>query len=401
MKKEILLIFLLIPFASAISTDMLPEYRPGETMIIKIGGNILEPILSEDVKFLKKGYIEVPFDYDIKRINGEYFLYAVMPFLDFNESVEYTLRIEEVETTVLGKQEQIDFEQNFNVSGDVIEYSVRPGIIIISSENFRLKITSNIDFDQQISIDFPFQREIILSPGENFVDFDIENVGGGFYVANVGFYSIPVLITKEVEKPKQLIDFNPELIDSTLYIGSVARYSFTVTNTGEEIIEEYELIYNEEIVKFESELPRELEPGELYEFDFVLGIEEEIEEIIIIRYGNQSFEFPIFVSYTEREINITIPDNDTAIEYYCSELEGVKCSSSEVCNGVLVNSRDINQCCIGTCIATEEESNFSWIGYIIGAGLIVVLIIVWMRYKKTKKPNLATQFGKNKKIPII
>jgi len=97
MKKAIFFIILLSFFVipvSAISTDMKESYSLGETMIIEIFGDILEPIFPENVEF-RRGHVKVPFDYDIKKLGDRYFLWAVTPESENN----YTLVLKDVTTT--------------------------------------------------------------------------------------------------------------------------------------------------------------------------------------------------------------------------------------------------------------------------------------------------------------
>ena len=92
-----LLSIILLQLASAISTTIKPVYQPGETMIIEIQGNILEPIKKEDIE-LKRVNVQVPFEYDFKKIGSKYFLYAILPQSQNN----YTLYIKNIATTSNG-----------------------------------------------------------------------------------------------------------------------------------------------------------------------------------------------------------------------------------------------------------------------------------------------------------
>lgn len=383
------LLAVLTSSASAITIDMQESYQPGETAIFKIAGSILEPIFPEDVKFLRNGHVEVPFDYDIKRISEDYYLYFITPFLELgeNESAVYALRIENVETTVNGQQQTIDFEQNFSVTGETAEYTIKPGFII-SSDNFELQIDLNRDLSQQISVNFPEEREIILRPGKNNIKFDIEDISGGLYQVIAGSYTIPVYINKEIEELLPLIRFDPFEIDSRILIGNEARYYFSIRNTGEERIEDFSAAYDKDIIRIEPDFPDYFEPGEIYEFVLVAeNGNSNINEIIKIEYGNESFEFPVRVEYTEDVEEVILPEGNGAIEvgYYCSELRGKQCSSGEICTGNLTISRDASNCCVGACAAGEQSSSFAWVGWVLGIILLGILGFVGLRYYKSKK----------------
>src|SRR3989344_4443489 len=120
-----ILLFLLIPFSSAISTNMASTYQPGETMIIEIQGNILQPISLSNVVF-KRAHVAIAVIYDVKRIGDKYYLYAQLPLQQNN----YTLFINDIATTVSGIVTTTDFNQTFTVSGNIIDYSINPGFAI-------------------------------------------------------------------------------------------------------------------------------------------------------------------------------------------------------------------------------------------------------------------------------
>lgn len=399
----ILMVFILVPGAFGISSDMKEVYQPGETMIAQIYGEILEPILPEDVKFLRDSHIEVPFDYDLKKINGAYYIYAIMPLiqLEENESKEYSMLIEDVSTTVNGQQQEVDFEQIFKVSGAFADYTVNPGIIV-SSDDFEIEITLNKDVSEVIQVDFPIDREIILRPGKNSIRFDVKDISGGLYEANIGTYKVPVYINKEIKDIPPLIAFDPFEIDSRIVTGVEAKYSFSIKNNGEERIEEFSVVYNKDIISISPDFPDYFEPGKLYEFEAVL-IEEskEVEEFVIIQYGNESYQLPIRVEYIEEEEQIIIPNESGVIEvgYYCSELNGKKCSSSEICSGESVISRDVKECCLSACTASKEGTELAWVGWALGVTLVLILGFVGWKYYKTnkKKDTFQNKIGKAEK----
>ena len=127
MKKigSLLLLLFLISSVSAISTDMKEIYNQGETLIVEILGNILQPIDKEDVEIFR-GHVQVPIDYDVKRVGDNYYFYGIAP-LDENN---YTLKINDILTTVNGVEQRIDFEQNFTTSNEISPYSIKPGFAI-------------------------------------------------------------------------------------------------------------------------------------------------------------------------------------------------------------------------------------------------------------------------------
>jgi len=396
----------MIPFAIAISTDMKVTYMPGETAIFTIQGNILEPIFNVDLKFLRDGHIEVPFDYDIKKINGKYYVYMVMPNnIKENVSSDYTFLIKDLATTVNGQNQKIDFMQNFSVSGELIDYSITPGIVS-SSDNFEIEVTLNGDLDKSIEVSLPFQREILLKPGKNTIRFDISDVSGGFYEISVGDYVLPVSIIKETKGQIFPFKFSPFEIESTILRGTDRAYPFDLIYTGEgNAIADFS--YNSQIFDITPAFPEFFEPGKLYEFSLnVKNPGKDIDEVIILDYGGDSFNFPVRILYTENESIIGTPylDNNpnNKIEHFCSELKGNECSSSQICSGDVVSTKDIEKCCLATCSETSSTS-YSWVGYLIGFVLLLILGFVGLRYFKSKKQGdvIKEKINKGKIVPVI
>src|SRR3989338_4324054 len=215
-------LIILIPLASSISTTLLPNYQPGETMIIEIQGNILEPIFPSDILF-KRAHVAVAVNYDVKRIGGKSYLYAQVPSTPNN----YTLFINNIATTVNGIVTKINYNQTFTVSGNMSEYSISPGFII-EDKDFILTITSNLDQPLTINLDFPQERAVTLQPGANPIKMSIEFVGPGVYLAKIGKYTVPLQI-KFINFPQNISDnisisIAPQAFKETLLTNQENRY---------------------------------------------------------------------------------------------------------------------------------------------------------------------------------
>ena len=190
----IFLIFL-ISNVTAISSNLKTEYERGESIIIEINGNILEPIDKTDVEFLRK-HISVPLEYDIKKIGGRYFLWAIAP----QTSGNYTLAINNIATTISGKTARINFAQNFSVMNNLTDYSIKPGFIS-TKEDFIISIDLNADFEKIINVNRPYEREVVLKPGRNNVEFlaDDFDIGGEVkpFVMSLDYNSLEATIFSE------------------------------------------------------------------------------------------------------------------------------------------------------------------------------------------------------------
>ncbi|MEM4271531.1 MAG: hypothetical protein QXD13_00330 [Candidatus Pacearchaeota archaeon] len=183
--------------ALAITTDLKEMYERSETMIIKVSGVILEPIALQDV-FFKRGHVAVSLDYDVKKIGDNYYIWAIAPTNENN----YTLEIKNIVTIVSGQTREITYEQNFSVSGNLTDYYIKPGFVY-SDKDFAVSALLNEDNVKNISINFPFEREILLAPGQNTIRFSIKGLNeSGFYNITIGKYILPayLIANKTAEK---------------------------------------------------------------------------------------------------------------------------------------------------------------------------------------------------------
>ena len=192
MKKIIcFLVFTILvsSFCSAISTDIKESYLQGETVISAISGNILEPITAEKVEF-RRGHVLVPFDYDLSKIGDKYYIWFITP----ENQMNYTLIIKNITTTLSGKVQQISYEKNFTISGNLNDYSIKPGFISTESD-FDIKVQLNEDNDKAINVNFLEESEIILKPGENILKFSISGINETrVFNITIGKYNLPAQI---------------------------------------------------------------------------------------------------------------------------------------------------------------------------------------------------------------
>ncbi|MEM4259504.1 MAG: hypothetical protein QXS38_01960 [Candidatus Pacearchaeota archaeon] len=216
---------------SAISTTIKDSYAQGETIIAEISGDILEPISSSNVEF-RRGHILVPFDFELSKIGEKYYLWAITPESEMN----YSIVIKDITTFVLGKIQRIDYQKNFSVSGNLSDYSVKPGFIS-TGKDFEIEVRLNEDSEKKINIEFLGEKEIILKPGLNILKFYIYNVNKtGFYNLTIGKYVLPTYI--KVNETGERHFYEPSLNLTNLTIGIENR-----------TLEEEEMI-NKERVKY-------------------------------------------------------------------------------------------------------------------------------------------------------
>lgn len=376
--------------AYAITSDMEEIYRPGETLIGEIIGNILEPIAREDVE-LRRGHVQVPFEYDFKRVGQNYFLIANLPTSENN----YTIIIKNIKTTVDGQVQEIDFMHNLSTSGNITEYYLTPEIIF-AEDDFSIEVFSNLDSQFLIGTDFPEEREVEILPGENEIYFDIEVIESGFRRIALGMYSIPVMVIGEqngsggeTEIPR--IRFFPKTIESIILYGESAVYPVRIINDGDLEIRDMRIEYDSERFSASPDYFETILPNESAEFNLTVKEgNDSFNEVISARSGEFVFEMSVNLNYTENSSEVKTPytgSNYTGGQgYYCSELGGRICSAGEECSGSTVSSLDSPSCCTTVC-APPEEDNYAWVGYLIGTLMALILIGIMMRYFKTKKKS--------------
>lgn len=379
--KKILFLFilLLLPLVSSISTTMLPSYQRSETMIIEIQGNILEPIERTDVVF-KRAHVAVAVDYDIRRILDKYYLYAQVP----STSNNYTLFINNVATTVNGQNQVVNFNQTFEVTSNLTDYSINPGFIV-TNQDFSISINSNFDSSQSINSDFPDERAITINPGINNINFDIISKESGFYLATIGKYQVPIFITSSQSSQEEIsLTVYPKIFRETLKINNPKSYDISIKNNGQQPVQGLYFVYDEEIFSL-SNSSLSLGANETVNLSIsLINTNRDILETILISKGSEAIENISFqIQFTQNDSRVT---NSSNPEYYCSELGGKFCSALEVCSGQNVQTLD-GSCCVGTCSIAEEESSSSWMFYLFVGLVLIVIIFIFLKYKKTKLPS--------------
>jgi len=369
------ILLFLIPFSSSISTNILSTYQPGETMILEIQGNILEPISHSDVIF-KRSHVAVAVDYDLKKISDKYYLYAQVPLNPNN----YTLFINNIATIVNGKSELVNYNSSFEVAGNLTDYSINPGFIV-AKEDFTININSNLDQQTTINSDFPDEHAISLNPGINNIKFSISNIPQGFYTAKIGKYVLPIQIIKSSNNNSQLsLTVIPKIIRETIKKNSGKSYNISILNPNTDTINGIYFIFDQNIFLISNDSIT-LAPNESRIVSIKLNqLSQPISSTVLIAKDNSVLSNISFqIIFTNNESEIT---NSSKPEYYCSELGGKFCSASETCSIQTIQSLD-GACCVGSC-NIQKASSSNWIVYTLSIIVLIIIILFYMKYRKTK-----------------
>jgi hypothetical protein len=207
-------IICLSQLAFAITTDIKTDYTRGETMIIRIYGNILEPIARGNIDVLRGGYVSVPVEYDIKKLGGNYYLWLIAP----KSANNYTLIIKNIATTVQGVNKFVDYRANFSVSENITDYYVNPGFIS-SDRDFEIIAFLNEDMDKTIETNFQTADYFTLKPGENVLKFYIGDINStGMMNVTVGRYILPAYIIINKTEENVIAEVNKTKFDELVEI---------------------------------------------------------------------------------------------------------------------------------------------------------------------------------------
>ncbi|HVY01549.1 MAG TPA: hypothetical protein VHA12_02180 [Candidatus Nanoarchaeia archaeon] len=414
------------------NTNIKSEYGTGETMIIKVGGNIAQTIEAEQVTF-KKNNIFVPLEYDVARVGNSWYIWAIAP----DKKGNYTFSINDVSVINNGGTLQKEsYQSNFEVSNNVTGYNVKPGFII-TDKSFFVEANVMDDNSKDISAGFNGEQVVILEPGVNRIDFSISKITNtGLYTLQVGKYFIPVYVTipgsvpiaegtmqnmsnkTETNSTNQTmnvtnssnvvyatqynLEIEPSYIQRLIYSDAQSStYSFTLRNPSNVTYKNVKINFNESLFEITPEDTVTLKANENYSFNLTLGKfnGEEVREQIYVNATNFSLEIPLFVRYTENVSDVSafygeVVGNKTnstrKTTYMCSELGGVVCSSNTMCKGESLTSKEGN-CCLGVCTQSDSGSSKAWIGWIIAFAALGAMWWLYLKYKDagTKKVSVS------------
>ena len=132
-----LLALILLPVLSALTVDMKPSYDQGETIIAKVSGNFVDP-LNEDNLVFKRGHVKIPIDYDLGKIDEDYYIRAS---LTGKTPDNYSLEIKNVRYWQGGQITSQDFVKNFTITSNTAPFSVKPAFFI-TNKDFSTQVQS-------------------------------------------------------------------------------------------------------------------------------------------------------------------------------------------------------------------------------------------------------------------
>jgi hypothetical protein len=423
MKKKmivVLFLFLIMPLASAVEFDMKTNFSQGETLIAKLSGNFLEQPSKENINFYR-GHVKVPIEYDLARINDEFYIYAMLPENEAN----YSIVIGDV-TYYQGSQiSEKDIAKNFSITKDIADFSINPGFIITNND-FYLEVQNLQDYKINIQIKIETisssnessggffaslfgedsssdeeEYSITLKSGEikkiNFKLEDIEQpVTKTIDLSTDKLkYEIPVYIflnySSQKEK-KRGFELEPSILNFSISTNSSITKIIYLSNIGENDLENISFIISESLEAYliPIENIEELKENKTAKIGLHFASNEEEKIIEGQIKAKESSEYGDIYAYTAVFLSIVkdyIPldeEDEIITTKTCYELGGEICSKNQECDGKIENAKD-DKCCIGICKDIEKSSTGKIIGWLII--ILIIVFLIWFfkfKYKKVK-----------------
>jgi hypothetical protein len=285
------------------------------------------------------------------------------------------------------------------ISSDLKE-SYLPGETIIT------EISGNI-LEPITSSSIEFRRGHILVP----LDYGLERLGDRYFLwaiapENPINYTLIVKdITTFVSGNMKEINYEKNFSVSGNLTDYVVKPGAIVTDKDFEI----KVQLNEDKSKFIDIMFTEktnfsLKPGE----NIIKVSIADINKTELLNFSVGKYVIPVYVitnrtiitsinlsnltqSYNITNLTSTVPEeikeeiDKERVKYHCYEFPGKICAVGEKCTGEIIQSMEGNSCCVnGVCETESSGGGSAWIGYLLGAVVVIVGVVIWMKYKKVK-----------------
>lgn len=388
----LLIILISLNLLSAIEFDIQEEYDQGETLITKLSGNFLKPILESDIYFYR-AHIRVPIIPKLVQINEDYYISAILP----ENNANYSIEIKNAKYMQGSKTVEEDIKRNFTISEKKARFNVDPGIISTDGD-FSLKVQNLISSLITIKIDVDSvssEDAITLKSGEiENIDFSVSNIinsqlkeitlSSDSFSYQIPLYLFPNASHQESSKEVKL-EFEPSFtfvnastgIERTRIIylknigdNEVKNINLSISSSLEEILTlsvyEIDSLKKNESVKIELYLKSVEEPGDY-------------SGKIYAKTGGKSFYSELYINFIKAFIPADGDEDIPITTQTCSEIQGKICPEGTSCEGYKEYTSD-GLCCLGTC--KEPSSGLSM--KILGWTLVIIIIILGAWFFLTK-----------------
>ncbi len=409
-KLVIVLIFLLmLPLISSIEFEMKTEFDQGETLLAVISGNFLDQITENNV-FFYKDHVRIPVVYDVRKINGDFYLYGM---LTEKTQGNYSIKVEDVRYMNGAQIIDEDIIKNFTITENTIDFSINPGFVI-TSEDFFLEVQNLKNQKITIQIDAPkvfiSESSLEIKSGEtkkiNF-ELDTENQVLEEIKLSSGNtdYSIPIfinLINETKEKKEFEFKFEPNNINVSMATDSDTKRIIYILNTGDTAVENITLLISSSLksyIEISPETINELDKDANKKVEINIISDSELgilEGTITANNGNFSTSVTLILNFIEDYIPKDGEENESGtILTTCAQLEGVICGDNEGCTGETIPTKD-GICCLTSCKEIKKSPTGKIIGWVVVVIVILFLLWAFKKYKKVKPKVNLLKIGKKK-----
>ena len=417
MRKDLIIILTIflavLPVMSAVEFDMKTDFNQGETLMARISGNFVEPILKENI-FFYRGHVRISINPYIAKINDEFYIYASLLGKEANN---YSISIEDVKYMIGSKVSEENIVKNFSITSEVADFYAEQGFVV-TNEDFFIKvqnlkdtqITININTNSgnlsnnsfvSLSDEIQYENQITLKSGEiKKINFNVEKITNSQFkiislFSDSTSYKIPAYIftSEEIsDKKQQDFEFDPRELNINMSTDSEKTRIIYLFNTGKENLENIFLSVSDSLkdyISFSIEEIDELDENSSIklEINIVSDSEEKnLEGQIIAETKNKTVYSAIFLNFVKNYIPLEGFDEEIPrTTKTCEERNGLICRDNEECTGEIIYAKD-GVCCLETCEEIKESSMGQIIGWTLLAGIIVFLIWFFKtKYKKAKR----------------
>jgi len=404
------------------------ELKKDQILIGKIQGVFTNGLSINNIVFYR-GNMKIPFNFDLKNIQDDYYLYANS---EGKSSGNYTIKIQGASYLQNGKLTTDDILKNFSISNEIVDFSVIPGLVD-SNKDFFITLKNKAENDLKVSMEITSEQkdtrevllyengntltkeDITLKIGETRILKFVLGEGGksGFYnltfISGSTRYDIPVYImsapnsyeSNRISWQYYSLSFpnlkikqgNTEVIGLVnLNQEEIKGISFSVS----ESLKDYVKILNESVnlKKGLNDIYLNVSSNQIGEVQGLISaiINQELTSLSLRLSFIGENEKPKNTSSNQSTTNTN--SNLGEVKLSCSSLGGEMCDVGQICGngGKAETSKDDNElefCCVdGECItsSTNIKNTNSKLGIILIAILILVLIIIFLKFKSAKRP---------------
>ena len=423
----VLAILFLLPIISAVEFDMKTEFNQGETLMARVSGNFLEPILKENI-FFYRGHVRISINPNVAKIDDEFYIYA--PLLGKAQN-NYSIVIKNVRYMKGSQISEDEIVKNFSIIQDIADFTIEPGFVVTKDDFFirvqnlqeskitiQIKTTLAFESDEGFFsslLENPNQEEnsITLKSGEiKKINFKIEEITYPVLktielsTENLKYTILVYIFPKETEpeEKQRNFKFEPSELNILMTTNSNTTRIIYLYNTGKETLENISLSLSNQLKPYVSlsiKEINELKENSSTKIELILSSDYE-EKFIEGQITAKAIDIYAYSAIFLNFLNDYTPINGEekiSIAKTCSEIKGKICDlKKEECDGESVNAKD-SVCCLGNCKEIIKESST---GKTIGWAIIIIIIsfLVWFfktKYRGAKKPfNLSNIISRRK-----